>query len=52
MGRGAALVFCPLLIIALGNPYLKILDSTELFVADVPMKKKNKNLVSPPLRAL
>ena len=30
----------PLLKISLGNPYLKILDLTKLFIADAPMKKK------------
>ena len=41
-------VFCPLFKISLGNPYLKILDPTKLFVTDAPMKKK----VLPPVRAL
>ena len=31
---------------------LKILDPANLFVADVPMKKKSQNLVPLPLRAL
>ena len=42
------LVFCPLLKISLGNPYLKILDLTKLFIVDTPMKKKK--IVLPPLR--
>ena len=33
-------IFCPLLNINLGNPYLKILDLAKLFIADAPMKKK------------
>ena len=31
---------------------MKILEFSQLFVADAPMKKKSKNLVLPPLRAL
>ena len=42
--------FLPLLKISLGNPYLKILDLTTLFVVDAPMKKST-NLVLLPLRA-
>ena len=34
------MVFCRLLKISLGNPYLKILDLSNLFVADAPMRKK------------
>ena len=34
------------------NPYLKILDLKNLFVADAPVKKKSKHLVLPPLREL
>ena len=30
--------FCPLLKKSLGNPYLKILDFSQLLVADTPMK--------------
>ena len=37
-----SLIFCPLLKISLGNPYLKILDLTKLFIADASMKKKIK----------
>ena len=44
--------FCPLLKKSSGNPYLKILDFSQLFIADAPMKKKSKNLVLPPRRAL
>ena len=35
-----SLVFCPLLKIPLGNPYLKMFNLTKLFIADAPMKKK------------
>ena len=35
-------VICPLLKISLGNPYLKILDIANLFVADALRKKKSK----------
>ena len=30
------------------DPYLKILDLANLFVANAPMKKKSRNLVLPP----
>ena len=40
------LLLCPLLKISLGNPYLKILDLTKLFVADAPMKKKKEKKFS------
>ena len=53
-GRGAVrtpVVFCPILNKSSGNPYLKILDLSQLFIADAPMKKKSKNLVLPPRRA-
>ena len=40
--RPHLLFFCPLLKIALGNPYLKILELTKNFVADAPMKTKFK----------
>ena len=33
----SAKVFCPLLKIYIGNPYLKILGLSKLFVADAPM---------------
>ena len=33
--------FCPLLKIALGNSYLKILDISKLFVGDALMKKNS-----------
>ena len=33
-----ALVFYPLLKILLGNPYLKILDLSKLFIVDAPME--------------
>ena len=57
MGGGGAvrlhpLSFCPLLKIIMRHPYLKSLDLAKLFVADAPMKKKSRNLVLPPLRAL
>ena len=35
------LVFRPLLKISLGNPYLKILEPSKLFVADTPMKNNS-----------
>ena len=35
-------MFCPLLKISLGNPYLKILDFTKLFISDAPMKKEGQ----------
>ena len=38
---------CPVLKISLGNPSLKIIDLTKLFIADAPMKKNSKNLVHP-----
>ena len=44
-------VFCPFLKISLGNPYLKILTISKLFVADAP-KKRKKTLILPPLRTL
>ena len=45
-------VFCPLLKIFLGNPYLEILDPSTLFVADAHSKKKiTTNLVLLPLRS-
>ena len=44
---GPSLGFCPS-----GNPYLKILDFSKLFIADAPMKKKSKNLVLTPPSAL
>ena len=34
------MVFCPLLKKSSGNPYLKILDFSQIFIADAPMKKK------------
>ena len=38
--------FCPLLKKSKGNPYLKDLEFSKLFVAGAPMKKKiSKNLV-------
>ena len=42
MGRGALplVVFCPLLKKSSGNPYLKILDFSQLFIADAHMKIK------------
>ena len=43
-----SLAFCLLLKISWGNPYLKILDLANLFVADAPMKNKSRNLVLPP----
>ena len=47
MGGGALyaphpVVFCPLLKKSSGNPYLKILDFSQLFIADAPMKKNPK----------
>ena len=48
-----SLVFCPLLKLSVGIPYLKILNLAKLFVADAPMKqKKIRKFVSPPPRAL
>ena len=48
---GGGLFFNPLLKISLVNPYLKILDLTQLFIADATMKKKSKIWFTP-LRAL
>ena len=31
-----------------GNPFLKILDFSQPFITDAPMKKKSENVVSPP----
>ena len=45
-------VFNLLLKISSGNQYLKILDFSQIFIADAPMKKKSNNLVLPPNRAL
>ena len=39
--------FYPLLKISLGNPYLKILDLSKLFIADAPVKKKSTFLFYP-----
>ena len=51
MGAGGTVVrppcFRPLLKIHLGNPYLKFLDLTKLFIADAPMKKPRKIYVHP-----
>ena len=54
MGGGAlyaplpALVFCPLIKISLGNPYLKIIDISKHIVADAPLnKKKSTKFVLP-----
>ena len=47
-----SLVFCPLLKISLGNPYLKILDLKNLLMRMPLWKKKSKKIVLPPLRAL
>ena len=33
--------FCTLLKKSSGNPYLKIIDYSQLFIADAPMKKTN-----------
>ena len=48
MGGGALyalpVVFCPLLIKSLGNPYMKFFDFTQLFIADAPMEKNQKKL--------
>ena len=44
--------FCTLLKISSGNPCLKIISLAKLFVADAPKKKKLKNLVLPPLKAI
>ena len=35
-----SLAFCLLLKISWGNPYLKVLDLANLFVADAPMKNE------------
>ena len=48
---GPPVVFCPLLKKYSGNPYLKILDYFQLFIADAPMSFF-LNLVFPPRRAL
>ena len=53
MGGGAlyappSLFLCLLLKISWDNPYLKTLDLANLFVADVPMKKKIKKFGPPP----
>ena len=52
MGGGALyappVVFCPFLKKSSGNPYLKILDISQLCIADAPMKtKKQKNWFYP-----
>ena len=44
--------FCPLQKKSKGNPYLKILNFSQLYVSDAPMKKKSKTLVLPLLRGL
>ena len=41
----------PLLKISLGNPYLKFLDLTKLFIAHAPMKKKSRNFVFNPFQS-
>ena len=46
-----SLFLCLFLKISLGNTYLKILDLANLFVADVPKKRKIPILVPLPLRA-
>ena len=53
-GEGAlfpppSLYFCLLLKIIIWHQYLKILDLANLFVADAPMKKKNKKYSFTPL---
>ena len=35
-----------------GNPYLKIIDFSQLFISDAPMKKNSTNLVLSPRRLL
>ena len=45
------LFFCPLLKISLGNPHLKILDLSKLFISDAPMKKKFKKFIFTPSHA-
>ena len=45
-------VFCPLLKKSLGNPYLKILDFSQLLVADTPMILFLQKFCSHPLTAL
>ena len=45
------LVFCPLLKISLGNPYLNILDLAKLFAVDA-LNKISKFSVLHPLKAL
>ena len=47
MGGGGALdpppvVFCPLLKKSSGNQYLKILDFSQLFIADAPIRRGYK----------
>ena len=48
-GGGA---FALLLKKSAGDPYLKTLDFSKIFIADAPMKKKSTNFVLSPLRAL
>ena len=51
VGAVDAVDFCPLLKMSLGNPYMKILDLSKLFVANAHTKKtKYRNLVLLPLR--
>ena len=38
--RPPPVVFCPLLKKSSGNPYLKILDFSQIFISDDPMKKE------------
>ena len=45
-------VFCPLLKKSSGNTYLKLLDFSQLYIADAPIKKKSKKLVLPPRKSL
>ena len=45
--RHPPVVFCPLLKKSFGNPYLKILHFSQLFIVDAPMKKNLKFLFYP-----
>ena len=45
--EGGGGFFFPLLKKSSGNPYQKILDFSQLFNADAPIKKDNKNSFTP-----
>ena len=42
VGTRSGSPFCPLLKKSSGNPYMKILDFSLLFIADAPLKTKNQ----------